>query len=229
MTKTSLPIDSIGFIRSPFQQKLGIPRQPGLAESVESTIYFHPSLAKEEVLRGLDSFSHLWVLYLCHASESWRETIRPPRLGGKAKMGVFATRSPHRPNPIGLSVVKIKSINPDHSITILGADILDNTPLIDIKPYLPMWDSIPEANNGWVEQTPQLSPLMVEISQQCQQEFEAISSYTQKIIIETLRWDPRPAYTKDDNRTFTHTIDLYDITWRKSDQSIQLLSIKKKK
>lgn len=219
-------IEPIGAIHSPFQQKLGIPRQPGLAQSVESQIIFHPSLAKEETLRGLETFTHLWVLYLCHKSESWRETIRPPRLGGKKKLGVFATRSPHRPNPIGLSVVKIKSINPDHSITIYGADILDGSPLLDIKPYLSMWDSIPEANNGWVDNTPQLEALEVIIHPDALQDFNNLDLYTQSIIKETLRWDPRPAYSKDDGRSFTHRINQFDITWSKLDESIQILGIR---
>ncbi len=229
MTKNSFQLDSIGIVHSPFQQKLGIPRQPGLAQTVESTIVLNPELAKEEVLRGLESFTHLWILYFCHASESWRETIRPPRLGGKKKLGVFGTRSPHRPNPIGLSVVKIKSINADHSITVFGADILDQTPVLDIKPYLPMWDSIVEASNGWVDETPELEATTVEVAKECEEKFQKLDSYTQEIIMETLRWDPRPAYSKDNGRSFTHTINYCDVTWTKTEQSIQVLNVHLKK
>ncbi len=224
-----IEMEAIGLVESPFQQKLGIPRQPGLAESVESKIILNHQLAKEEVLRGLESFTHLWVLYLCHKSESWRETIRPPRLGGKKKLGVFATRSPHRPNPIGLSVVKIKSINPDYSISIYGADILDQTPVLDIKPYLPMWDSLPEANNGWVDDTPKLEAVAVEVLQDCEEKFNKLDQYTQEIIHETLRWDPRPAYAKEDGRSYTHTINHCDVTWLKAEESIQIIDIVKKK
>jgi tRNA-Thr(GGU) m(6)t(6)A37 methyltransferase TsaA len=229
MTSPSFNLESIGVIHSPFQQKLGIPRQPRLAKSVESLIVLRPSLAKEEVLRGLDSFDYLWILYLCHKSDSWRETIRPPRLGGKKKLGVFATRSPHRPNPIGLSAVKIKAINPDYSISVLGADILDGTPLLDIKPYLPMWDAIEGSSNGWVDETPELQPINVEVAKQCQKDYDKLDQYTQDIIKETLRWDPRPAYSKDNGRDYTHTINHCDITWRKVDQSIQIISIHKQK
>ncbi len=229
MKNPNFNFEAIGYVESPFQQKLGIPRQPGLAETVESKIIFNTSLAKEEVLRGLESFTHLWVLYLCHKSESWRETIRPPRLGGKKKLGVFATRSPHRPNPIGLSVVKIKSINPDFSISVFGADILDETPVIDIKPYLPMWDSIENATNGWVDETPKLEAIEVEICKDCQESFLNLDQYTQNIIFETLRWDPRPAYSKEDGRSFTHTINHCDVTWTKAEDSIQVLKVSKKK
>ncbi len=228
MTNNNFSFEPIGIVHSPFQQKLGIPRQPGLAESVESQIILTPALAKEETLRGLESFTHLWIMYLCHKSDSWRETIRPPRLGGKKKLGVFATRSPHRPNPIGLSVVKIKSINTDFSISVLGADILDQTPVLDIKPYLPMWDSITEANNGWVDETPKLQAVEVVICEEVKNQFEELDQYTQDIIKETLRWDPRPAYSKDNDRTYTHTINHCDVTWKKSELGIQVLLIKKK-
>jgi len=229
MTFSKLEIEPIGLIHSPFQQKLGIPRQPGLAQSVESKIILNPNLAKEEVLRGLESFSHLWILYWCHKSESWRETIRPPRLGGKKKLGVFATRSPHRPNPVGLSVVTIKSINSDYSISIHGADILDQTPLVDLKPYLPLWDSIPAANNGWVDTTEELKPVTVEIKECCKEKFGGLDQYTQTIIFETLRWDPRPAYAKEEGRNFTHTINHFDVTWAKTKASIQVIDVNPKK
>lgn len=229
MTSFKLQMESIGILHSPFQQKLGIPRQPGLAQSVESKIILNPKLAKEEVVRGLETFSHLWILYWCHKSESWRETIRPPRLGGKKKLGVFATRSPHRPNPIGLSVVKIKSINSDFSISIYGADVLDQTPIVDLKPYLPMWDSLPMASNGWVEATPKLEPIAVEIKECCKNKFKNLDQYTQDIIYETLCWDPRPAYAKENGRSYTHTINHYDVTWLKTEASIQVIDINQKK
>lgn len=218
-------VDPIGIIHTPFEQKLGIPRQPGLAKSVESTIVLRKELAKEEVLRGLESFDYLWLIYWCHKSESWRETIRPPRLGGKTKLGFLATRSPHRPNPLGLSVVKLKSINDDFSITVTGADILDQTPLIDLKPYLSMWDSHSEASNGWVDETPKLEAIDVRISDEASSGFEKLDSYTQQIIRETLCWDPRPAYTKDLSRSFIHNVNGVEVTWKRENDHVMVLQV----
>lgn len=220
------PVKAIGTIYSPFKQKLGIPRQPLLCPNVTGTIVFEPEYAREDTLRALESFSHLWLIYWCHKSDSWRETIKPPRLGGKEKVGFFATRSPHRPNPLGLSVVKLEKINSDFSLEVSGLDILDGTPLIDLKPYLPMWDSLPDANNGWVDQTDTLEKYPVDF-------FDvknALNELTENELValeQTLCWDPRPAYTKDENRTFVHTLGSWEVTWKKENQTIKVISLKR--
>ena len=203
-------LSPIGTIQTPFTQKLGIPRQPGLAPSAVGTIILNKDFAREDTLRELETFSHVWIMFWCHQSESWRETIRPPRLGGKEKVGFMATRSPHRPNPIGLSVVRLESIDKNFNIHVSGVDILDNTPIIDIKPYIPMWDSIPEASSGWIERTPELKPVDVIWSNESDKNL----THEQKSLIEeTLRWNPRPSYEKKLDRSFIHTVFQVEVTW----------------
>ncbi len=222
-----MDIQAIGTIHSPFKQKLGIPRQPLLCPSVKGKIILESTYAREDTLRELETFSHLWLLYWCHKSDSWRETIKPPRLGGKKKVGFFATRSPHRPNPIGLSLVKLDKINEDFSLEISGLDILDGTPLIDIKPYLPMWDAIDSANNGWVDKTPGLKPIGVDFSKLKEEDLKVLMPEEKQVLEETLCWDPRPAYTKDEERTFIHQIGNIEVTWMKEADAISVLKIKR--
>ncbi len=220
-------LTSIGTIHSPFDQKLGIPRQPLLCPSVEGKIVLNSDYAREDTLREIESFKYLWLLYWCHASESWRETVRPPRLGGKEKVGVFATRSPHRPNPIGLSLVKLEGINRDFSLRVSGLDILDGTPLLDIKPYLSLWDAHPDAGNGWVDKTEELKPLEVSFEEVESADQVLLNEELKSIIQETLCWDPRPAYTKDEERIFTHRVQGIDISWKKQGSKIILLKAKR--
>ncbi len=216
----------IGTIYSPFEQKLGIPRQPLLCPSVKGTIKLDPEFAREDTLRKIESFQFLWLLYWCHASESWRETIKPPRLGGKEKVGVFATRSPHRPNPIGMSLVKLEKVRSDFSLEVSGLDILNETPLLDIKPYLSLWDSQADAGNGWVDETPKLQPLEVSFEELDEKSLQILTSELKTIINETLCWDPRPAYTKDEERTFTHRVKNVDILWKRQGNLIVVMQLK---
>jgi len=219
-------INPIGTIHTPFKQKLGIPRQPGLCPNIRGEIKLNSEFAREDTLRRLETFSHLWLIYWCHESDSWRETIKPPRLGGKEKVGFLATRSPHRPNPLGLSVVKLEEVKDHATLIISGMDILDRTPLIDLKPYLPMWDSIESANNGWVDSTEELRPIPVDFSQLNPQELDSLGE--DKVLLEeTLCWDPRPAYTKDPHRTFIHNIGDLEVTWKWSDLGIKIISLKR--
>ena len=218
-------LQSIGTVETPFVQKLGIPRQPSLAPSIKGKIILNKEFAREDTLRGIESFSHLWIIYWCHKSDSWRETIRPPRLGGKEKVGFLATRSPHRPNPIGLSVVKFEGVDENFNLIISGMDILNETPVLDIKPYLPMWDSIEQANNGWIDETQPLEPMPVSFNQLKPKERDLASEEQLQALRETLCWDPRPAYTKDENRTFIHEVFDLEITWKWSPKEIQIISI----
>lgn len=222
----SFEVTPIGVIHTPFSQKLGVPRQPNLCPNVKAEIHLNSAFRREDTLRSLESFSHLWLLYQFHQSDSWRETIKPPRLGGKEKVGVFASRAPHRPNQIGFSVVKLERVDSDLTIHVSGVDILDRTPLIDIKPYLPLWDSIPQANNGWVDQTPKLEPLPVDFSLLEETDFIELTAEQKAVLEETLCWDPRPAYTKDETRTFVHSVGNLEVTWMRKPDSICVLKIK---
>ena len=144
-------IQVIARMHSDFATKFGIPRQSGLVEELRSTIVFEPEYRNPDALRGLEGFSHLWLIwgFSENRHEDWQPTVRPPRLGGNERMGVFATRSPYRPNPLGLSCVEIESINMDTStIYVRGADLMDGTPIYDIKPYIRYADSRPDAVCG---------------------------------------------------------------------------------
>lgn len=196
--------DVIARVRTPFAEKFGIPRQSGLAAGVSGAIVFEDAFRKPEALRGLDGFSHIWLLWCFsqHAEKDWQPTVRPPRLDGSSRLGVFATRSPFRPNPIGLSLVRLDGIDletPEGPILrVSGPDLLDGTPLFDIKPYLPYTDCHPEARSGFVAENKWTS-LEVEIPPAL---LAKIPAEQQAALCEVLSQDPRPAYHKDPNRVY---------------------------
>ena len=199
-----LNVQIIARIRSPFGSKFGIPRQSALIETVRSQIVFEPAYRNPAALRGLEEFSHLWLLW--HFSEAvrerWSPTVRPPRLGGNARMGVFATRSPFRPNPIGLSCVRLERIelhSPEGPILhVLGADLMDGTPILDIKPYLSEVDSHPEALSGF---TAPLEDAHLEVH--CPPELlERIPEDSRAALLAVLAADPRPRYQNDRSRVY---------------------------
>ncbi len=195
ITPVPFIFEQIGVIETDFHDKFGIPRQPGLAKSARGVIKLnhHPFLL--QALKGLDSFSHLWIVFVFHQhdSKAWKPSIRPPRLGGAKKVGVLASRSPHRPNPIGLSCVKIEKID-GYDIHVSGVDLLNNTPVLDIKPYVPYADSIPEADGGWAREGITRVPLKYS-----EQALEMIDKVRQKnpdfpkLVEEVIELDPRPA------------------------------------
>ena len=150
----------IGVIRSPYKEKFAVPRQPGLVKNGGGELHLLPPYNQADAVRGLENFSHLWILFVFHQTMEggWRPTVRPPRLGGNARMGVFATRSTFRPNPIGMSLVELKGIRcqKEHVVLELGSlDLVDGTPVVDIKPYLPFAEALPEASASYAQQAPQ--------------------------------------------------------------------------
>ena len=187
-------MEVIARIHNDFPTKFGLPRQSGLAPSLRSKIVFEPAFRIPEALRGLDGFSHIWLIWGFSESEGWSPTVRPPRLGGNVRMGVFATRSPFRPNPIGLSSVRLEGIETDGEnglvLIVTGADLMDGTPIYDIKPYLPGVDAHPEATDGFVGAHPQ-TLLTVELDPSLT---AALSAGQQAALREILAQDPRPAY-----------------------------------
>jgi len=195
----------IAHIETDFESKFGVPRQSGLISSLEARIVFEPQYRVADAFRGLEGFSHLWLLWDFSEAhrEEWSPTVRPPRLGGNQRMGVFATRSPFRPNPIGLSsveLVRIELNSPDGPVLwVRGADLMNGTPIFDIKPYLAFTDSHPEARGGFTDQTKEQQPLEVEIPISVQQKFDA-----QKLqaLREVLAHDPRPHYQQDAERVY---------------------------
>ena len=151
-------LEPIGTIESCFKEKFGIPRQPGLAPAAQATLVLHPPYSNPGAMAGLEAFSHIWLIYIFHAIEKgkWKPTVRPPRLGGNKRTGVFATRSNFRPNPLGISAVKLEKIVPDGEtirLELSGVDLLDGTPVLDIKPYIPFADAHPDATSGWLTDT----------------------------------------------------------------------------
>ncbi|SHK30868.1 tRNA-Thr(GGU) m(6)t(6)A37 methyltransferase TsaA [Fibrobacter sp. UWOV1] len=167
----------IARIKSDFPDKFGIPRQSGLLKNLRSTIVFEPEFKNADALRGLEGFSHLWLLWIFseNVRDTWKPTVRPPRLGGNTRLGVFATRSSFRPNPLAMSCVKIEKINLTGenapSIMVSGADLMDGTPIVDIKPYLPYADSVPEATGGFAEAV-RFKKLEVEFAAEAQAVFD---------------------------------------------------------
>lgn len=210
-----LDLKPIAHIRSAFPEKFGIPRQSGLTE-LKSEIVFEPQYRVREAFRGLEGYSHLWLIWLFSQAirEEWSPTVRPPRLGGNTRMGVFATRSPFRPNPLGLSSVKLKKIDFErHDSPVLivsGADLLDGTPIFDVKPYLPYTDSHPEASGGFALQ--QLKGcLKVEIPDEL---LIQVPVELRDGLVEILAQDPRPAYQNLPERVYMMAFADYDVHFR---------------
>ncbi len=200
-------MEPIARIHTDFSTKFGVPRQSGLVEALEAEIIFEPPYRDPAALRGLEGFSHLWLVWVFHqaAGRPWSPTVRPPRLGGNRRMGVFATRSPFRPNPVGLSAVKLAGIEaagPSGPVLrVRGADLVDGTPILDIKPYLPYADCIPEASGGFAPQ-PALAPLTVEISPAL---LERVPPERREALEAVLAQDPRPRYQADPERIYGFT------------------------
>ena len=192
----------IARIRNDFPTKFGLPRQSGLAPSLRSKIVFEPAYRQAEALRGIEGFSHIWLIWGFSESQGWSPTVRPPRLGGNVRMGVFATRSPFRPNPLGLSSVRLEAVEKDGDnglvLIVSGADLMDGTPIYDIKPYLPEADSHPDATDGFVGENAQRL-LEVDIAPG----LAASLSPDQLVTLrEILAQDPRPAFHDDPERIY---------------------------
>ncbi|MCD8265736.1 MAG: tRNA (N6-threonylcarbamoyladenosine(37)-N6)-methyltransferase TrmO [Prevotellaceae bacterium] len=198
---------TIARIRNDFHTKFGMPRQSGLAGSTVSTVVFEPAFRQAEALRGLEGFSHIWLLWQfseLECEDEWRPTVRPPRLGGNQRMGVFATRSPFRPNRIGLSSVRLMKVelsSPEGPLLrVAGADIMDGTPILDIKPYLPYTDCHADATGGFTETETLEQPLEVVIPESLK---EQLSPLQLNALREALSADPRPRYHRDPSRVYT--------------------------
>ncbi|TQV73991.1 tRNA (N6-threonylcarbamoyladenosine(37)-N6)-methyltransferase TrmO [Aliikangiella marina] len=227
--------DTIGVVHSPFKQKFAIPRQPGLSNAKASIEMLAP-YNDPQALLGIEQFSHLWLSFIFHQniSKGWSPLVRPPRLGGNQKIGVFATRSSFRPNPVGLSVVRFERLRQSDEqlfIDIEGVDLLDQTPIIDIKPYIPYADSLSDATGGFAHDSP--SPLLsVIFSAEAQSQldrFEQRYPDLRKLIDQVLSQDPRPAYKKDkiDNKVYAVSLYDFDIRWQVDNSTCQVLEILK--
>lgn len=192
-----MQIDSIGIVRSCFGGKFAVPRQPGLCPSAWGRLVFHPEFRSPEAVRGIEGFSHVWLIFGFHetVNQGWKPTVRPPRLGGNRRIGVFASRSTFRPNGLGLSLVKLEGVDlaeADSPVLLLGGlDLLDGTPVYDVKPYLPYAEAVPEAVAGFAGS--EISRLPVEIEAEARVHFERLPARAQAVVLESLSLDPRPA------------------------------------
>ena len=218
----------IAHIKTDFPEKFGVPRQSGLVPALKGEIIFCEEYRDSSALKGIDGFSHLWLLWDFSEVEDtkWRPTVRPPRLGGNKRMGVFATRSPFRPNPIGLSCVKLEEVKQtaDGAVLVVsGADLMDGTPILDIKPYLPFADCVKDATGGFADGV-YGDKLQVEIPD----EFKGILSeekYTS--LVEVLKSDPRPAYQDDPDREYGFDFAKHSIKFKVNGNKLIVTQIKK--
>jgi tRNA-Thr(GGU) m(6)t(6)A37 methyltransferase TsaA len=220
----------IAKIRTDFPTKFGIPRQSGLISTLKAKIVFEPQYRNKEALRGLEDFSHLWLLWKFSESvcESWSPTVRPPRLGGNKRIGVFATRSPFRPNPIGLSSVELLGIEKSDEGTVLvikGADLLNGTPIYDIKPYLAFTDSHPDAKGGFSDEK-----LLYNLNVSFPDELaKKVCEEKREVLKEILSQDPRPSYIEDEKRIYGFEFDVYEIKFSVKGDTLFVVSVEEKK
>lgn len=225
-----MEIRPVAHIKTEFPEKFGIPRQSGLARFLRGRVIFEPEFRNPDALRGLEGFSHIWLIWEFSANrrQDWQPTVRPPRLGGNAHMGVFATRSPFRPNPLGLSCVELEKIeytSEDGPVLIVrGADLMDGTPVYDIKPYVRYADSRPEAVCGYVDDLDE-SRKEVRISDEL---LELIGNReTAASMIEALSLDPRPSYHGDPHREYGMSFAGYNIRFTACGDVISVIGVEK--
>lgn len=220
----------IAYVESPYRQKFAIPRQPGLVPSARGIIRFSDEFAHTDCVRGIEAFSHLWLTFVFHetAAQGWKPLVRPPRLGGNMRKGVFATRSTFRPNPIGLSVVELVAIE-KVGLVVRGLDLLHGTPILDIKPYLPYSDSIDNASGGFADAKP-TTGMSVSFSLEAEAtltRYQTQYPELRQLISEVLQQDPRPGYQREQSWDKEYGMHLYDfnIKWRVSESDNHVISI----
>ena len=217
-----MEIKPIAFIENDYKEKFGIPRQSGLVNLI-SRIIFLPEYSDPNSMRGLEDFSHIWLIWGFSMIDDHKfyPTVRPPRLGGNVRKGVFSTRSPYRPNPLGLSVVKLEKME-SNSITVSGADLMNGTPIYDIKPYLPYIESIPDASDGWALSTKE-SVLSVNFPQEL---LNMIPEDRRCGLLETLAQDPRPQYQNDPQRVYTMSFGDFQISFHVDGDKLIVINVK---
>lgn len=225
--------ETIGIVHSCYKDKFAIPRQARLVTASTASIELIPPYNDIEITRGLEDFSHLWLSFIFHrhVDKGWNTTVKPPRLDGKQRFGVLATRASYRPNPIGLSLVELDSIEQQGGklfIHVKGADLLDQTPIIDIKPYVPYTDSIPDAKGGFTDQVKE-QKLKVYFSQEAEKDCEkAILKYPQirEFIEQLLSLDHRAYYYKKIDKNYSTRVYDYDLKWTIDEHEVNVISLK---
>lgn len=211
----------IAHIETAYKSKFGVPRQAGLVEG-EARVVFEPEYRVAEAVRGLEEFDYVWLIWQFHLAEreKWSSTVRPPRLGGNKRVGVFATRSPFRPNPVGLSSVRLLRIEPGPVLVVAGADLVDGTPIYDIKPYIAYADSHPDARCGFAQEAPKTLEVVDDHGLLLQ-----LPEDKRKELVESLRLDPRPHYQHDPQRLYTMPYDRWEVLFRVTDGTVEIHDI----
>lgn len=224
MEDTSMQI--IARIRNDFSGKFGIPRQSGLVDELKSYVIFEPGFRNADMIRGLEGFSHIWLLWEFSQSRSWAPTVRPPRLGGNTRMGVFATRSPFRPSPVGLSCVRLERVTPFSRfgpiLRVAGADLMNDTPIYDIKPYLPYTDSKPAATTGYVDH---YDHTLLDVV--CPEDLLSLLPENRRdALLAVLAQDPRPAYQHNPDRIYGLGFAGFNVCFYVDDSKLTVVEIK---
>jgi tRNA-Thr(GGU) m(6)t(6)A37 methyltransferase TsaA len=220
------PMRAIARISSQFPTKFGVPRQAGLVPELRARVVFEPEFRNPDALRGLEGFSHLWLIWVFSASarEGWSPTVRPPRLGGNERMGVFATRSPFRPNPIGLSAVRLESVETDPALgpvlNVRGADLMDGTPILDIKPYVPYADAVPGASEGFARAPGAALPVVFP-----PELLARVPEALRPALTGVLAQDPRPRYQHDPDRVYGFAFAGLEIRFRADGDAITVCAV----
>ncbi len=214
-------VKPIGFIETPYKEKFAVPRQPRLVPAAKARVKLVGDANSPEAVRGLEQFSHVWLLFLFdqNLEAGWKPTVRPPRLGGNERVGVFATRSTFRPNGIGMSAVEVKGVSKkgDQIYIDLGSvDLVDGTPIVDIKPYIPYSDSIPDAKGGYAEEEPEKSKVVFSSQALASQALTMVKKHSDtehilSVIEQVLAQDPRPAYKKSKPDSKEYAVNLFDL------------------
>lgn len=218
----NITLDVIARIRTPFRERFGTPRQPGLVPSARGTIIFEKDYSSPDSVRGLEEFSHIWVVFIFDRvrRRSWKPLVRPPRLGGNEKVGIWSSRSPFRPNSIGLSLLKLDGIAINAGRAVLevsGVDLTDGTPILDVKPYLPYVEAPLDAHGGWATQRPDFCE--VEISTNIQQRWAGVPKETRGLICEILATNPSPAY-RGEGELYRCEFEGWHVEWRVMDERV---------
>lgn len=212
---------AIAHIETPFKEKFGVPRQAGLVD-YEARVVFEPEYRVAEAVRGLEDFDYLWLIWQFHLAEreEWSPTVRPPRLGGNKRVGVFATRSPFRPNSIGLSSVRLLRIESGPVLVVSGADLVNGTPILDIKPYISYADSHPEARSGFAIDAPERLEVVVPQDIACH-----LPQALLQPLVDTIAQDPRPHYQQDPDRQYALLFDRYEVRFRVDGGTATILTV----
>ena len=225
---TTFSLRPIATLRTPFAEKFGIPRQSGLVEEAVGRVEFHDEFNRADFVRGLEAFSHIWLVTVFHQSPPWdgKATVRPPRLGGNERLGVFATRSQNRPNPIGLSLVRLVKIETEPRLVlhVAGVDAVDETPVLDIKPYLPWCESRGDARADWAGAAPTLreaDQVMIPTT------IADALGKDEPLIRQLLRLEPQPAYQETAERIYGMTVAGWNVKWRIDDDRVVVLAAKR--